>query len=399
MKYIPVIVLNGFLGAGKTTLLKSLLVQAHKKQLSVSVIVNDMSELDVDGVLVASTEIVNSADNNFVSITADSISSESGIEKLHNALNYLLEKGLPELILIETSGSSHPLPLVKYLRGHRRVYLKTYLSLVDTVMLNDDYDGGRNLIPLFQENLSNGLRDVENLLAEQIMFCNKLLLTKNDRLPFSVVADVAKAIHPLNPHVPVTAVPWGNLQLDELLAMPDYDFHRVALLIDELQEVIRTEQKDTATGNNKIVWRVVEDDRPFHPQRLWETYHRFMGMGVYRSKGFFWLPGRDDLALLWNQAAGSISLEFISYWKAGVLEHVDNKLTREERSVLREQVENATGRFGDRHCRLTVIGDADEIDDFLRALQHCFLTEDEIAGWQNGEIFPDPWPQKVSRLS
>ncbi|TKI02855.1 CobW family GTP-binding protein [Martelella alba] len=399
MKNIPVIILNGFLGAGKTTLLKSLLVQAHKKQMSVSVIVNDMSELDVDGVLVSSTEIVNSADNNFVSITADSISSESGIEKLHNALNHLLEHGLPKLIFIETSGSSHPLPLVKYLRDHRRVYLKAFLSLVDTVMLNDDYNGGRNLIPLFQEHLRNGQRGVENLLAEQIMFCNALLLTKNDRLPFDVVADVAKAVHPLNPYVTVTAVPWGNLQLDELLAMPDYDFHRVALLIDELQEVIMREQTDTPTGNNKIVWRVVEDDRPFHPQRLWETYHRFMGMGVYRSKGFFWLPGRDDLALLWNQAAGSITLEFISYWKAGVLEHADNKLTREERSALRQQVVKASGRFGDRHCRLTVIGDAGEIDDFLLALQHCFLTDDEITEWQNGASFPDPWPQKVSRLA
>lgn len=399
MKKIPVIILSGFLGAGKTTLLKSLLVQAHKCQMSVSVIVNDMSELDVDGVLVASTEIVNSAHNNFVSITADSISSESGIEKLHNAINHLLDHSQPELILIETSGSSHPLPLVKYLRAHGRVYLKAFLSLVDTVMLNDDYDGGQSLIPFFQENLRNGQRGVENLLAEQIMFCNTVLLTKNDRLPFYVVADVARAIHPLNPHVTVTAVPWGNLQLDELLAMPDYDFHRVALLIDELQEIIRTEQTDSITGNNQIVWRVVEDDRPFHPRRLWDTYHSFMGMGVYRSKGFFWLPGRDDLALLWNQAAGSITLEFIRYWKAGALEHADNKLTREERSALRQQVEKASGRFGDRHCRLTIMGDADEIDDFILALQLCFLTEDEITGWQNGEIFPDPWPQKVSRLA
>ena len=81
MKKISVIILNGFLGAGKTTLLKSLLVQAHKSQISVSVIVNDMSVFDVDGVLVANTEIVNSADNNFVSIIADSISSQSGIHR------------------------------------------------------------------------------------------------------------------------------------------------------------------------------------------------------------------------------------------------------------------------------------------------------------------------------
>ncbi|MGR6885643.1 cobalamin biosynthesis protein CobW, partial [Klebsiella pneumoniae] len=106
-------------------------------------------------------------------------------------------------------------------REHTQVSLKAFLSLVDTVMLNDDYDGGKKLIPVFQEHLNKGTRGVESLLAEQIMFCNKLLLTKNDRLPFYVVTEVARAIHPLNPQVAIMAVPWGNLQLDELLSMPD----------------------------------------------------------------------------------------------------------------------------------------------------------------------------------
>lgn len=90
---------------------------------------------------------------------------------------------------------------------------------------------------------------MESLLAEQIMFCNKLLLTKNDRLPFYVVTEVARAIHPLNPQVAIMAVPWGNLQLDELLSMPDYDFHRVALLIDELQDAIDAVLPDETDKN------------------------------------------------------------------------------------------------------------------------------------------------------
>ncbi|MFO5558300.1 GTP-binding protein, partial [Klebsiella pneumoniae] len=111
------------------------------------------------------------ASNNFVSISADSISSRSGIQKLDSALKNLLEKRSPDFILLETSGSSHPLPLVRYLREHPQVSLKAFLSLVDTVMLNDDYDGGKKLIPVFQEHLNRGTRGVESLLAEQIMFC------------------------------------------------------------------------------------------------------------------------------------------------------------------------------------------------------------------------------------
>lgn len=110
MKRTPLIILNGFLGAGKTTLLKNLLTQAHKRRMTVSVIVNDMSELDVDGVLIANTEIVDAASNNFVSISADSISSRSGIQKLDSALKNLLEKRSADFILLETSGSSHTSP-------------------------------------------------------------------------------------------------------------------------------------------------------------------------------------------------------------------------------------------------------------------------------------------------
>ncbi|HFN1146771.1 TPA: GTP-binding protein, partial [Klebsiella pneumoniae] len=115
--------------------------------------------------------------------------------------------------------------------------------------------------------------------------------------------------------------------------------------------------------------------------------------------GFFWLPGRDDLALLWNQAAGSINLEFISYWKAGVLTHTDNSLTKEERAAIHEQLAKMPGRFGDRRCRLTVIGESGEIDDFVLALRQCLLTEEEIRWWQQGGIFHDPWPTKVARLA
>jgi len=395
MQKIPLTILNGFLGAGKTTLLKSLLIQAHKQQLAVCVIVNDMSELDVDGVLIANTEIVNTSKHNFITLSADSISSRSGIEKLHAALTPLLGAHRPDMILLETSGSSHPLPLVRYFRDHPQVQLHGFLSLVDSVMLNDDYQQGEALIPRLQGNLSRGERRIENLLAEQVMFCSHLLLTKNDRLPASSISRIAQAIHPLNPYVAVMAVPWGNLLLSELLAMPPYDFHRVAGLIDEL-----TEEVDAIDPSAwQMVSEVIHDDRPFHPQRLWDTCHHFMGAGIYRSKGFFWLPTRDDLALLWNQATGSISLEFISYWKAGILEHCDSPLIAEERAAVQQAVAKMPGRFGDRRCSLTVIGEPSEVKAFTAALNRCFLNEDEIAWWQSGGEFADPWPQRVARVT
>lgn len=395
---IPLAILNGFLGAGKTTLLKSLLIQAHKQHLSVCVIVNDMSELDVDGVLIANTEIVSASKHNFVAIAADNISSASGIEKLDAAIKELLTHQKPDLVLLETSGSSHPLPLIRYFRDHPQLQLKGFLSLVDSVMLNDDFQRGNSLIPRLQANLQAGRRGIENLIAEQIMFCSHVLLTKNDRLPTETVSHIARAIHPLNPYVAVIAVPRGNLELSQLLAMENYNFHRVAQLMDELAEEV-----ESLSGSQNQQWEmaseVVNDDRPFHPQRLWDTCHQHMGTGIYRSKGFFWLPGRDDLALLWNQAAGSINLEFISYWKAGILQHTDNHLTHEERSLLQQEINNAKGHFGDRRCSLTVIGEKSEVRAFAEALKQCFLTEEEIQWWQSGGDFVDPWPKRVARVT
>ncbi|MFK3705482.1 G3E family GTPase [Raoultella sp. BIGb0138] len=395
MERVPLTILNGFLGAGKTTLLTRLLAQAHRRQLSVCVIVNDMSELDIDGVLIAGTDIVGADRHNFVTISADSISSASGIQKLDAALKQLLSHRRPAHILLETSGSSHPLPLVKYLRDHPRVSLKGLFTLVDSVMLHDDFADGETLLTAWQENLRRGRRGTENLLAEQVLFCSHLLLTKNDRLPFAHIAAMAKSLHVINPYVSVLAVPWGNLPLADVFAASEYDFERVATLIAELEDDLESGGEQS----HAIAARVLEDDRPFHPQRLWDTYHRFLGTGIHRSKGFFWLPSRDDLALLWNQAAGSISLGFVSYWKAGVLTHADPRLTAEEREVLRRQLHQQwPGRFGDRRCRLTVIGQRSELEPFVAALKRCFLTEAEIDHWAAGGTFADPWPRRVARL-
>ncbi|HBH64516.1 MAG TPA: cobalamin biosynthesis protein CobW [Erwinia persicina] len=396
MQRIPLTVLNGFLGAGKTTLLKSLLMQAHRQHLSVSAIVNDMSELDIDGVLIANTEIVGREQHNFITVSADSISSRSGIVRLATALDTLVTKRRPDHIFLETSGSSHPLPLIKLLRDHPRVRLQGLLSLMDAVMLQNDYAGAGTLLPRWQENVRRRRRGIEDLLAEQLLFCSHLMLTKTDRLPAGAVMTIARALHQINPGVGVTALPWGNLPLKEVLAIPEYDFHRVAKLVDELEEVV-----EQPSGNGQpyeIESRVIEDDRPFHPRRLWDTCQQQLGEGIHRSKGFFWLPGRDDLALLWNQASGSIGLEFISYWKAGILAHKDNHLGAEERRILQQQLDAQPGRFGDRRCRLTVIGQRNQLDDFCLALHRCFLTEQEIVWWQGGGAFNDPWPQKVGRL-
>lgn len=349
-----------------------------------------MSELDVDGLIVAQTEFFEKNDERFESIHSCVLSSNKGIEELEKALQRLLSGESLDLLIIETSGSCHPMPLVELLQTQPRIRLTGVLTLVDSAMVDQDYDCGQQLIPIMQHNLQNSIRDTTNLLVEQIMFCSHLVLTKVDRIKPSKLQSIAKSIHDLNPFVSVVSVPWGNLPLDDVLAFPDYDYHRVAQLVEELKPAVESEDLDDRPYN--LATRVILDDRPFHPQRLWDTCQKQLGQHIYRSKGFFYLASRDKVSLLWNQAAGGINLELIGYWRAGILEDENNGLDAMEIEGLRKRLATETGRFGDRRCHLTVIGDKSQVDRFAESLVRCFLTEDEIDHWRSGGEFQDPWP-------
>ncbi|MEM0931172.1 MAG: GTP-binding protein [Bacteroidota bacterium] len=393
---IPVVILNGFLGSGKTTLFRNLLTQSKKRGVLTCAVVNDMSELDVDGELIASTDFVESNDSMFQSIHSCVLSSKMGIEKLDAALNILLTDQKADLIIIETSGSCHPMPLIEFFKSQAHLKLTGVLVLVDSLLLAHDYEYGEQLVPLMQQNLERQQRDMVSLMVEQIMFCSHLILTKGDRIEKEKLSKIAQAIHPINPFVTILSVLLGQLPLDQVLEMPEYDFHRVAKLTDELKPVLESESFGDRPYN--MATRVIKDDRPFHPNRLWEVCHQYLDQRIYRSKGFFWLSSRDKMSLLWNQAAGSISLELIGYWRAGLLEEDDNGLNEMEVELLKKRLEKEPGRFGDRHCHLTVIGDKNQVDRFTEALKTCFLTEEELEHWQFGGAFEDPWPKNIVKV-
>lgn len=393
---VPIVILNGFLGSGKTTLFRNLLSQSKKKNIPVCAIVNDMSELDVDGELLGITDIVEENRGILESIHSCVLSSEKGIGELDKSLKRLLSNQNPELIIIETSGSCHPMPLVAYFKNHTQVKLTGVFALVDSLMLAHDYDYGQSLVPKMQNNLAQNRRGTVNLLVEQILFCSHLLLTKADRIDKSKLPDIASYIQAINPFSSTHSVHFGKLAIESLLELEEYDYYRVAQLVEELKPVLAVEEEGDRPYD--LATRVIKDDRPFHPQRLWEICHEYLDKRIYRSKGFFWLASRDKYSLLWNQAAGSISLEIIGSWRAGILEDEDNGLSEMEIQLLQEKIAKEPGRFGDRHCDLTVIGDITQVDRFTNALNSCFLTDEEIELWKNGYDFEDPWPKNLVKM-
>ena len=395
-KKIPVVILNGFLGSGKTTLFSSLLSQSKQKNISVYGIVNDMSELDVDGEILGNKAVVEENKNILESISSCVLSSKLGIEKLDQRLHKLLTVKYPDLIVIETSGSCHPMPIIEYLKNHNRVKLTGLLVLIDSLMMANDFSFGSTLIPKMQQNMLQGKRDTVNLLVEQILFSSHLILTKEDRIKKEKLTDISSNINRINPLVSVNSILFGKLSIESLFELEEYNYSNVSQLIKELKPILESEKESNRPYD--LATRVIKDDRPFHPERLWNTCHDYLDKRIYRSKGFFWLSSRDRHSLLWNQAGGAINLELIGSWKSGIIEDQNNGLLEEEIKLLREKIKDESGRFGDRHCDLTVIGDKGQIDQFTNKLKSCFLSEYEIKLWESGHKFKDPWPRNLIKI-
>jgi G3E family GTPase len=396
IKKIPVVILNGFLGSGKTTLFRDLLSQSKKKNIPICALVNDMSELDVDGILLGSTDIVEKNKNILESIHSCVLSSKKGIHKLDLGLKKLLSNQKPELIIIETSGSCHPMPLTQYFKNHSQLILTKILVLLDSLMLAQDFNYGEDVIPQMQNNLAQNKRDTVNLMVEQIMFGSHLILTKADRIAENKLKDIASSIKPINPFASIHSVHYGKLEIESLLDNKTYDYVRINKLVDELKYTL--EYEDQADRPYNLSTRVIKDDRPFHPQRLWDICHQYLDQRIYRSKGFFWLASRDKFSLLWNQAAGGINLEIIGSWRSGIIEDENHGLSEIEIKILEEQIDKEDRIFGDRHCDITVIGDQTQVDRFTNALKSCFLNDQEIELWKNDYKFDDPWPKNITRL-
>lgn len=391
--------LSGFLGAGKTTLLNHIL--HNKAGLRVAVIVNDMSEVNIDARLVAKEHTLSHTEEKLVEMSNGCICCTLR-EDLILEVEKLALEGKYDYLLIESTGISEPVPVAQTFTFvsedgaidlSRFTRLDCMVTVVDAFNFAKDFGSVATVATagLHAED-PNDHRPIVNLLTEQIEFANVILVNKSDAVSDQKMGELRGLITSLNPRAKVYTTSYGKIEPDLILNTYLYDqgeAEQNPLWQAELDKVHVPETE--MYGFSSFVYK---SKKPFHPARFWQYINDNWPANVIRSKGLFWIASRKDVALSWSQAGGSLQTTEAGVWW--------DSMPKAERRLYPEYLNNQAQIehswhpiFGDRQTELVIIGQ-DLNESFITAeLESCLLTTEEMINWQKGKPFQDPWPEQL----
>ena len=391
---LPVTVLSGFLGAGKTTVLSHILNNREGKR--VAVIVNDMSEVNIDSAIVQNEVSLNRSEEKLVEMSNGCICCTLR-EDLLEEVNKLAKEQRFDYLVIESTGISEPLPVAETFTFADEsgislsdvAKLDTMVTVVDAVNFLKDYDEAKYLQDAGESLGEEDERSVADLLVDQIEFADVLLVSKTDLARDEDVERLAAILKSLNPEAKVVPIKNGQVNIDEVLNTQLFDFERAQQAPGWLKEMRGEHVPETEEyGIGSFSY---EARRPFNPDKFFNFLHGTEQFGkLIRSKGYFWLATRPQFAGQWSQAGGIARYGFGGmFWKAVPKE---NWPTDEEylASIEKQWLEP----FGDMRQELVFIGQGLDKQAMTEALDECLLSEAEVLkGKDYWQSLPDPFPR------
>lgn len=390
---LPVTVLSGFLGAGKTTVLSHILNNRQGKK--VAVIVNDMSEINIDAAIVQNDVSLNRSEEKLVEMSNGCICCTLR-EDLLEEVTKLAQDGRFDYLVIESTGISEPLPVAETFTFADEdgvslsdvASLDTMVTVVDAVNFLKDYDTAKYLQDTEESLGEEDERSVADLLVDQVEFADVILISKTDLAETAEVERLKAILKTLNTHAQIIPISEGNVDIEAVLNTGLFDFERAQQAPGWLKEMRGEhvpETEEYGIGSFSYIARL-----PFHPEKFYQFLHNTQAYGkLIRSKGYFWLASRPTFAGQWSQAGGIARYGFAGmFWKA-----VPKKDWPQDPEYLESIEKQWEEPFGDMRQELVFIGQGLDQQRITAALDACLLTEEEVLRGKDYWVsLNDPFP-------